>query len=260
MRIFLSHTPSPRSPRFSLSLFPTPPLSDRSLPLPPHLYSPSPSLALSPTLHPSLAGARSAGGTLLLLALSNQHDPQGACAIGLVSTSALTVILSMLVDLGGGLEGATRLSLCPREVQGPPPLDMGVGGWGSEGHSGGWDATWGWGCLPPLEWYCPLVAVAFLSMTPVYILTSVPVLRPTRRERGRTQRGWSGGALEGLVNMSGSRREEDEEDFLLSEDEAGEREREARYSRQWGGVGYLLQLGRAGVRIVCGEDQENWEV
>jgi len=39
-------------------------------------------------------------------------------------------------------------------TQGPPPLDMGAGGWGDLSGSG--DGLWGWGCLPPLGWYCPM--------------------------------------------------------------------------------------------------------
>jgi hypothetical protein len=91
------------------------------------------------------------GGTGLLLALSNMHDPRGTACIVLLSVSSLTVVLCAAADLGGGVEGASKASLCPREVQGPPPLDLGAGGWGDE--RGIADTLlWGWGCLPPMGW------------------------------------------------------------------------------------------------------------
>jgi hypothetical protein len=210
-------------------------------------------------LHYVLWLACECGGTLLLLAISNLHDPQGTCAIGLLSISALTVLLGAAADLGGGLEGASKISLCPRPVQGPAPLDLGAAGW-ADGSGGGADELWGWGCLPPVGWYCPLTAVAVLSMAPIYVLTSLPVSRSARRERG-TEMCWSDRALASVVNGGSDLEDADDEAPLLHRREIerlrqniNRDERETASVLRWGCVGYLLQLGRMGVQIVCGED------
>jgi len=211
-------------------------------------------------LHYVLWLACECGGTLLLLAMSNLHDPQGTCAIGLLCISALTVLLGAAADLGGGVEGATKTSLCPRPVQGPAPLDLGAAGW-ADGSGGGGDGVWGWGCLPPVGWYCPLTAVAVLSLVPIYVLTSRPVAVSARRGRG-VEMCWSESALAGVGDGGAEADDEDDEAPLLRRGQV-ERvrqeaqawgEREAASVRRWGCVGYLLQLGRVGVQIVCGED------
>ena len=109
------------------------------------------------------------GGTFLLLAMSNMHDPQGVCRLLLLLVSGTTVVLCAAADLGGGMEGATRQSLCPREVDGPPPLDLGAGaqGWGSA-HGAARRLPWTWGCLPPIGWY------AFPSFRAASVSSSLP--------------------------------------------------------------------------------------
>jgi hypothetical protein len=71
---------------------------------------------------------------------------------------------------------------------------------------------------------------------------------------------WSGGALASVVNGGSDLEDTDDEAPLL---QCGELERlrqnidmdeRETASVRWGCVGYLLQLGRMGVQIVCGED------
>ena len=183
------------------------------------------------------------GGTLLLLALSNLHDPQGLGGLGLQWTSCLTVALALYADLYGGLEGASRSSLCPRPVQGPPPLDLGRGGWGEFWNLGG-EGMWGWGCLPPVDWYCPVTAVALLSMTPVYILTSFPVQRSHYSHR-------VGDLMGGETAEQG---DSDGDDVpLLRQEAAGAGVREGG-EIQWGLAACLLRFGRMAAHVVWGEE------
>ena len=114
------------------------------------------------------------GGTFLLLAMSNMHDPQGVCRLLLLLVSGTTVVLCAAADLGGGMEGASRQSLCPREVYGPPPLDLGAGAQGlGSAHAAAGRLPWTWGCLPPMGWY---------ALTPprALSLSLLPSLPPSR--------------------------------------------------------------------------------